>query len=402
VPVRKTDNEGMIELRGVQFVLQSQEGVNWMVFSSEPITFLFDTRIRTTVESSRVFKGALRAVIIPPSSKVGSNNNGMVKVSSSTGLRRLVYHASIYPIGAKVSYDFVDPAAKTTVASVGKSVLSGITGTSGGTGGALASTKTTDTQSTGSGQRVARVNFQFQTKGGLSNANTAAAATGKTTSLLMLSLPHHAFSFQKSHTLDAKHFDLTYHCIKGALTPVVGSVWSYEENLFTLGFDAAPSTSGGQVTTDAVLSDKRVRSLLADNLETDLNIAPPTKNENIYGYGKQIARLAQLAHIADRLVRANAAPATKPSNSSSHGGSRLLASSSSSLGDSSSSSNLDSRLMDIRNKAANKLLQYLEMLLTHQVQDSLLYDASLGGLISTNGLADFNADFGNGRYNGKP
>ena len=58
-------------------------------------------------------------------------------------------------------------------------------------------------------------------------------------------------------------------------------------------------------------------------------------------------------------------------------------------------------MTNIRAKAAEKLHDFLEMMLNNQVQDSLLYDASLGGLISADGLADFNADFGNGRYNGK-
>ncbi|CAB9512842.1 Endo-1,3(4)-beta-glucanase [Seminavis robusta] len=370
--VDSTDS-GLTVLRGVQFVLQSQEGVNWIAFSSEPISFVYDTRRRTTVVASKVFKGTIRLAIIPPSSKV-TDSKGTMQVSSSTGLRRLVYHASVYPVGATVDYDFRDPAVTTTTTSVGKTVLSGLTG-----GGSASRT----TKTTSSSDRVAAVHFQFQTKTANSNANAAAAATGKTTGLLMLSLPHHATSFTRTHVLDSKHFDLVYQCIKGTMTPVVGSIWTYEEKLLPVGFE--PFAQDG---TSSILSEKAIRRLLADNLEDDLNIALPTRTENIYGFGKQIARLGQLAHIADALVGPtdNANDNNKTSTNSSKSNTNA-------------SSGLDARLLSIKNSAMEKLSSFLELLLTNQLSDSLLYDASVGGLVSSDGLADFNADFGNGRYN---
>ena len=350
------------------------------MFASEPITFEFDSRIRTDVISSKPFKGTLRLAVIPRSSKVEDAGNGMVQVSSSTGLRRLVYHASVYPVGAKVDYSFRDPSAPTTTNNIGKSVLSGVTG-------GVLKTVTGISQPAKGEERVAYVQFQFTTKSANSNANTANDAAGKQTDLLMLSLPHHAFSFTKSHILDSSHFDLVYQCIKGAMTPVIGSVWTYEEELLSLGFE--PSAHDASKSLDSILSNKSVRRLLVDNLEDDILIAPPTRTENIYGFGKQVARLAQLAHIADQLLGP-----TNPTN---------LGSNSSKTNNTQSFSGtpLDERLASVREKALRKLSENLELLFTDQLSDSLLYDASLGGLVSSDGIADFNADFGNGRYNGK-
>lgn len=363
-------------------MLQTQEGVNWIVFASEPIAFEFDSRIRTEVISSKPFKGTLRLAVIPRSSKVEDSGNGMVQVSSSTGLRRLVYHASVYPVGAKVDYFFRDPSAPTTTNNVGKSVLSGITGNLG-----VLKTGAGITQPTKGEERVADVKFQFTTKTANSNAITADAATGKQTDLLMLSLPHHAFSFTQSHILDSSHFDLVYQCIKGAMTPVIGSVWTYEERLLSLGFE--PSAHDASKSLDSILSNKSVRRLLAENLEDDVLIAPPTRTENIYGFGKQVARLAQLAHIADQLL-GPANPINLGSNSSKANNTQSF-----------SSAPLDKRLVSVRDAALQKLSENLELLFTDQLSDSLLYDASLGGMVSSDGIADFNADFGNGRYNGK-
>ena len=335
--------------------------------------------------ASKPFKGTIRLAIIPPSSKVEDSGNGMAQISSSTGLRRLVYHASVYPTGAKVDYSFRDPTAPATTTNIGKNVLSGITGITG-SGGVLKNLAQKTQPPKGEG-RVADVHFHFTTKTANSNANTANAATGKTTGLLMLSLPHHAFTFTKSHILDGKHFDLVYQCIKGAMTPVVGSVWTYEEKLLPLGFE--PSAGDASKSLDSILSNKAVRKVLADNLEDDVKIAPPVRTENVYGFGKQVARLAQLAHIADKLLG--------PENPTTHGDNSSETSSTLSH----SGTRLDDRLIKVRQTAMQKLSENLELLFTDQLSDSLLYDASLGGLVSSDGLADFNADFGNGRYNGE-
>jgi len=372
---------GLTALRGVQFVLQTQEGVNWIMFSSEPMTFVFDPKIRKGVVSSKPFKGTLRLAVIPPSSKVESSDSGKAKISSSTGFRRLVYHASVYPVDATVDYVFRDPTAVTTT-KVGKNALSGILGSAILTEGAK--NRLTPKKA----RRVAEIRFHFTTRTTSSAVATANVDTGKTTGLLMLSLPHHVFSFTKSHILDAKHFDLVYQCIKGAMTPVVGSLWSYEEELLSLGFE--PSTEDASESLKLILSNKNVRKLMVDNLEIDEKIAPPAIDENIYGFGKQAARLAQLAHIADEILGPDHPTTLAANTNATHTNDISHLGSSRRVGD---------RLIALRQNSMDKLSRHLELLFTDQLDDSLVYDASLGGLVSSNGLSDFNADFGNGRYN---
>lgn len=345
--------------------MQSQEGANWIVFASEPISFVFDTRRKTDIFSGKAFKGTIRLAVIPPSSKMKNTDDGMVEISSSTGLRRLVYHAGVYPVGAKVDYDFRDPNSPATT-ETSKKLLSALTG--GATVGANPRI---------SKPRIASVHFTFTTKAINSNTNIPSSASGKATGLLMLALPHHTVSFTKSHMLDAKHFDLVYKCLKGNMTPVVGSSWTYEEPLLSLGFEH--NIPGVKET----LADTTIRRIMAQNLEEDLKIALPTRDENIYGFGKQVARIAQLAHISYQLLGLSSGGVR--SNSTQSGKLDAI---------------IDGKIAVLHDRAVGALSSYLDLLLTNQLADSLLYDASLGGLVSTDGLSDWNADFGNGRYNG--
>lgn len=350
--------------------------MNWIVFSSEPISFVFDTRRKTDVYSAKAFKGTIRLAVIPPSSTIRDTNNDMVQISSSTGLRRLIYHAAVYPVGGKVDYDFRDPTSDTTTTTgATKNVISAVT-----SGRTIASVMK-PSESTGS--RIATVHFQFTTKTINSNTNIASSAASTSTGLLMLALPHHVVYFTNGHLLDNEHFDLVYKCIKGNMTPVVGSSWSYDEPLLSLGFEH--NIAGVQ----QIFSEPNIRRLMLENLEKDLKIAPPTRDENIYGFGKQVARLAQLAHIADELDVGSSGTAPRNDKSSNNTQRTRRA------------ATLDDRMVNIRKVATDKLFNYLKLLLDNQLSDSLYFDAALGGLVSTDGIADWNADFGNGRYNGK-
>jgi endoglucanase Acf2 len=176
----------------------------------------------------------------------------------------------------------------------------------------------------------------------------------------MLALPHHAEVFSDAVKLSEKKFDLKYKCIKGPMTPIIGSTWSYEEALFDLEFD-------NQIQN----VEDEIKATVLQQVEDDLNRVLPTFAENVYGYGKQVARLAQLAHIADQLE-------TKSDSKD-------------------NSTETDSVL----EKAKKQLSTYLEAYLSSDASDSLLFDSKMGGLVSTNGLHDKGEDFGNGRYNGK-
>lgn len=134
---------------------------------------------------------------------------------------------------------------------------------------------------------------------------------------------------------------------------MVGSSWSYNEKLTTTSFDReAPANM-----------DPSVASLILQNIKTDMKEFLPTEKLSIYGYGKQVARLAQLAHIA-KIV-------TKKSNTTS----------------------------TVVREITGKLHDSLAALLGGSVEDTFKYDAKFGGVVSMNGLSDVNEDFGNGRYN---
>ena len=313
-------SQGVVTMRGVQFIFKTQEGANWIMFSSEPMNLEFDAVGKTTISSTSPFTGIIRIAYIP-SKEANEGASG-----SSTGLRRLIYHAGVYPTGGQVSWDF--PRSQ---ASNNKGATPLVNATS----------------------RSATIHFNYATK---TMSDTSLRPNAATNALLMLALPHHAQLLPKNTLLNAKHFDLTYNCIKGPLTPVVGASWSYDEPLLDLEFDGPMSPM-----------DANVKRKILDQLDKDLTKNLPEATENIYGFGKTVARLAQLAHIADIL------------HSEGDGSGRH--------GNASSS----------RDQAASLLSGYLEKFLSGEVTDVLLYDSNLGGMVSKNGLADTGEDFGNGR-----
>lgn len=318
-------------IRGVQFIFKTAEGLSWIMFSSEPMNLVFDTARKTTIKSSAPFTGIIRLAHIPEmnSNETVSGPNEKT-AESSTGLRRLIYHAGIYPTGGQVSWEFHSP-------------LSSATGT------------TSQDQKTQNNGRHATVTFNYATQTMLDTSHIPNEATKP---LLMLALPHHADVLSPSVMLKSKKFDLQFHSIKGPLTPVVGSTWSYTEPLFDIGVDGPFQEI-----------DPKIRRQLLEQIDDDLGQLLPTSAENIYGFGKQIARLAQLTHISKKLHK------DVDQNSGFRTG--------------------------IPEKGTALLSNYLEMFLSSQVTDKLVFDSNLGGLVSSNGLLDTSEDFGNGRYNGE-
>lgn len=295
------------------------------MFTSEPINLKFDKIRKTTITATAAYTGIIRLAYIPK----GEQNDDAKTFESSTGLRRLIYHSATYPVGGQVSYDFhsTTPTTKDSLSAKSNDVT-----------------------------RHATVTFSYATK----SMVAPALKSTSTQSLLMLALPHHAELLPDAVKLTEKKFDLGYRCIKGDMTPVMGSSWSYEEVLYDLDFD-------GNVKT---VQDSD-RDLILEQVKDDLNRVLPTFSENVYGYGKQVARLAQLAHIANRLE--------KPTDSG-----KNISSTDSIVG-----------------RATKTLSKYLEAYLSSEVSDGLVFDTKMGGLVSSNGLHDKGEDFGNGRYNGE-
>jgi endo-1,3(4)-beta-glucanase len=198
----------------------------------------------------------------------------------------------------------------------------------------------------------------------------------------MLALPHHAQSLPSTLQLGAEQFDLQYRCIKGPMQPVLGSTWSYDEDLAPVGFEMLEDREQQQARHRSLLKPA-VLAPLINSLRGDIDLALPTLDENVYGFGKQAARLAQLAHIAHELKL---------------GLDSLNATAATDAGGEGTASDAEA-LSNAFDSAIERLRSALEHFLTNNVADYLVYDGNLGGIVTINGLRSKDADFGNGRYN---
>lgn len=345
----------IVTLHGVQFIVESQEGLNWILFSSEPIELKFDRIVKTTVVSTQKFSGVLRFAVIPssPVLDASSAKNG----STSSGLQRLIYHAGVYPVTGDVTWAFRPADSLSNLKTAAKS----ITGAVGITASTAAESSTPSTSATSG--RVGTITFQYSTK---TFSPTTAATTPK--ALLMLALPHHMQGLAPGSQLSGEQFDLLFRCIKGPMRPILGSSWSYDQPLPSIGFN------NGWERTSKALQNPVVRSKVFQSLKEDIELALPTKEENVYGFGKQAARLAQLVHIAYELQ---------------------ASSNLSGIGNHSDVADAD-ELATFMDEAVGFLTDALDHFLTNNVADYLVFDSSLGGLVSIDGLRDSGADFGNG------
>lgn len=84
------------------------------------------------------------------------------------------------------------------------------------------------------------------------------------------------------------------------MTGIVGSVWTLRDNLTDISWASrTPLKEAALTMDDTLLSlswEKRVRDALAADLASTLPTAP-----DVYSFGKEIARMARLALIADEL-----------------------------------------------------------------------------------------------------
>ena len=243
----------------------------------------------------------------------------------------MVDHAAAYSTGGSVSWDF--ESTEGPLLSRVQNRLKPILG--------KVPTASNETAFKG---KIGTIRFKYDTR--MMNANS-------NSELLMLGLPHHAEVLSPDSVLTATEFDLQYWCIKGQMVPVIGSSWSFQEELTNTQFDRVPDIS----------IDPSVANVILQNIKFDMNLFPTMNTLNIYGYGKQVARLAQLAHAAKVI--------TKQGNLS----------------------------QAVLYEITGKLHASLAALLGGNVEDELLYDAQFGGIVSRNGLLNPSEDFGNGRYN---
>lgn len=367
-----------VTLTGVQFLFQTQENLTWLVFASSPITLIYDAAGKRTVKASKPFTGVLRFALVPPpvddngvASAGSSGIHDSVQLSASSGVKRLIYHASIYPVAGHVAWEFQKETALSGKSSINQA-LSSVVGDGissiGSTIGTIASGST-------SSNKYATVKFEYDI---LSMSDTAQKSTDQPSlksQLLMLALPHHADQMSTG-LLKGDQFDLGYQCIKGMMQPVVGDSWQYEEALPTLGFDDDET-----LHTLSTMDDTNRDSIL-DQVKKDLVRVLPSFDENVYGFGKQTARLAQLVHIGHMLSLPSARTKSKENNEEE--------------GKDKNSAHPPPGFVE---DGLDSLRKYVCTFLRDGQKDKLLFDSKFGGMVTKDGLEDTQADFGNGRFN---
>lgn len=157
--------------------------------------------------------------------------------------------------------------------------------------------------------------------------------------LLMMALPHH-LDVLTSGTVTS----LTRNTLKGDMTGVTGDVWTMEEPLTPIGWNAANPI--------APAFEQDVRTALAQDVGFGVTAGDP------YFGGKQFSALARLALIADEL--------NEPALASQY---------------------------------RNTLGSALQQRLAGQNGDPLVYDQTWGGLVISSGINNAGAAFGQGYYN---
>jgi endo-1,3(4)-beta-glucanase len=165
--------------------------------------------------------------------------------------------------------------------------------------------------------------------------------------LLTMAMPHHLARLE-APTLAA----LTYPTLSGTLQAVEGATWTMSLPLTTLGWTAPRSMAPAHL--------EAVRAALVTPLSGDATFLPDaaTVDADPYFGGKQLAKLARLALIADE------------------------------LGETATASTL-------RNRLAPLVAAWLD----GSNGNPLVYDTTWGGVVTTAGLASAGSDFGQGHYN---
>ncbi|GLD98158.1 hypothetical protein PINS_up006855 [Pythium insidiosum] len=198
---------------------------------------------------------------------------------------------------------------------------------------------------------VATVEFQWRTR----RLDGTASLEGA--QLMMLALPHHVDAMDKSaNTLLS---DVRYTSIRGMMTGVTGDVWRMTESLPAIEWDykddglfrADLPPSQAETAADA-------RRRIVESLRRDVAASAQPLSGDSYNFGKLIGRDARLLLTAARFEQ-----------------------------------------QDLVTTMLEKMKRELTPWLTGANPNALLYDRTFGGVVTTDGLRDSAADFGNGRYN---
>lgn len=163
--------------------------------------------------------------------------------------------------------------------------------------------------------------------------------------ILMLALPHHRESFVAGAQVPVQGSS-SWRTLKGDMTPVLGASWALRETLTDITWNARRAP------------DPSKMAQLNAALQADLTRYPGIPTDT-YSFGKVAARYARLALIADQLGNTGA-----------------------------------------RDNFLNRLIGIMNPWMTGQVSgNSLLYDSTWGGTISSMGRANSGAEYGQAWYN---
>jgi len=179
--------------------------------------------------------------------------------------------------------------------------------------------------------------------------------------LLQLALPHHVDALVADDTVGFLEPDvLAYRGgLKGSCRGVLGAAWRVREELSKISFSAPrPVLDGSKVDALRAQLKSDVARPAGETADDAAWIAYDDWFGNAYWNGKEAARLAGLALVAEALGDAESAAA-----------------------------------------AVAQMRAILELWLTGENGDPLVYDSTYGGLCTRRGLYDHDADFGNGWYN---
>lgn len=169
--------------------------------------------------------------------------------------------------------------------------------------------------------------------------------------MLMLCLPHHAELMKFPSLVNPENTQVfsvlnRIYSMKGKMRPLVGEEWIIRYSLQPVSWNYAVSD---QINTSKM-------DIIADSLLSDVQTLIPDARDP-YAFGKQLGRMARLALIADELG-----------------------------------------IPDARQVALSNLKNSLSPWLQGQNQNILLYDKTWGGLVPSDGLINFNNNFGAGWY----
>lgn len=305
-----------VTLTSDKFLLQQPEGDTWLLTFSLPVTLSLDCASKRMLTTLGSISGVVRLALIPP----GARPDGVT-------VDTLLNYSVVYPTGVQVKYHGKENTEYTPEKSEVRCIRrKGICSINFIISHMICRLQVvTDT---------ATVTFSYDTEGGDMSDNAT---------LLMLALPHLA-PLLSDQVLSAEDFEGEYLCIKGHMKPIVGNSWVFTETLTNISF-----------TNGVEISSNRTKFLLAESLSTDVDLITPQARDS-YGFGKQAARMAQLALIADEIGED-----------------------------------------EIRDKALNILKNHSIPWFLGTNDDNIVYDTDFGGLITSDGLSDTMADFGNGR-----